>query len=51
MKRCYQDDPDHVVQLHAQLTLEALDEVMRDVIFNKPKLKEKSMQKKITVLP
>ena len=50
MKRAYQDDADHVVQLHAQLALEALDDVMRDAMFHQPVRKSKAMEKKITIL-
>ena len=51
MKHIYQNDADHVVQLHAQLALEALDEFMRDFMFNDVERKNKSLKKKITVLP
>lgn len=47
LKQSYEKDPDHVVQLHAQLALEALDLLMRDVLF----AKSTNLEKKIVVLP
>ena len=50
IKRSYQHDDDQVVQLHAQLALEALDQIMRDVMFHSAQEKHKTMEKKITIL-
>jgi len=47
LKSSYMNDDDNTVQLHSQLTLEALDSVMRAMLFSN----KNNMQKKITVLP
>ncbi|XP_076809191.1 transport and Golgi organization protein 6 homolog isoform X1 [Clavelina lepadiformis] len=51
LKHGYDIDDDDVVQLHAQLALESLDNIMRDVIFNENTRKHQHPHKKIVVLP
>ncbi|XP_077970433.1 transport and Golgi organization protein 6 homolog [Styela clava] len=46
LKFLYERDEDTAVQLHAQLALEELDNIMRETIF-----KKQTLSKKITVLP
>lgn len=46
LKKLYRIDKDNIIQLHAQLALEELDQIMRETIF-----KPQELVKKISVLP
>jgi len=51
LKLVYDKDTDGKVKLHAQLALEQLDVVMRDVLFNEPLHRSRYPEKSIVVLP